>query len=93
MKASFRKIAALMMSVCMLVLMLAGCGGGSGGEAEESGAPAREDPFPAQPEVSGSEVSGSKFRYPAYAVQMRTSLAKAAYMIFCPKSSNTTVTL
>ena len=25
--------------------------------AEESGAPAREDPFPAQPEVSGSEVS------------------------------------
>ena len=38
MKTSFRKIAALLLSICMLTLMLAGCGG-SGGEAEEGGAP------------------------------------------------------
>ena len=38
MRISFKKIAALTMSVCMLVLMLAGCGG-SGGETEEGGAP------------------------------------------------------
>ena len=38
MRISFKKIAALTMSVCMLVLMLAGCGG-SGGEKEEGGAP------------------------------------------------------
>lgn len=38
MRISFKKIAALTMSVCMLALMLAGCGG-SGGEKEEGGAP------------------------------------------------------
>ena len=38
MRISFKKIAALTMSVCMLVLMLAGCGG-SGGETEEGVAP------------------------------------------------------
>ena len=39
MKTSFKKLAALVLSVCMLVLMLTGCGGSSGSEAEESGAP------------------------------------------------------
>ena len=39
MKASFRKMAAVILSVCMLMLMFTGCGSGSGSETEESGAP------------------------------------------------------
>ena len=39
MKASFRKMAAVILSVCMLMLMFTGCGSGSGNETEESGAP------------------------------------------------------
>jgi len=39
MKASFRKMAAVILSVCTLMLMFTGCGSGSGSETEESGAP------------------------------------------------------
>lgn len=39
MKASNRKIVALIAALCMLMLTFTGCGGGSGSEAEEGGAP------------------------------------------------------
>ena len=39
MRTSYRKIAALFTAFCMLMLMLAGCGGNAGNETEEGGAP------------------------------------------------------
>jgi len=38
-KTSYKKIAALFTAFCMLMLMLAGCGGNAGNETEEGGAP------------------------------------------------------
>ena len=38
-KTSYKKIAALFTAFCMLMLMLAGCGGSAGNETEEGGAP------------------------------------------------------
>ena len=39
MKTSFKKIAALVTALCMLMLTLGGCGGSSGGGGDEGGAP------------------------------------------------------